>query len=158
MSAYAKVNFYYVHHVDMLFCIPMWQGRAAFGIISLSVRGPHEIATMAAVGPRAAGCRPLAYTLQQQRNGAGHKEYAYQPASRPASRPASQPADQPTNYLPNQLFNKPTISRAFYAKLKLVMYSCTHVLMYSCTHVLMYSCTHVLMYSCTHVLMPHLYQ
>ena len=66
MSAYAKVNslnikgskntylvYYYVHHVDMLFCIPMWQGRAAFCTISLSVRGPHEIAT------RAAGCRPL---------------------------------------------------------------------------------------------------
>ena len=72
MSAYAKVNslnikgskntylvYYYVHHVDMLFCIPMWQGRAAFCTISLSVRGPHEIATRATVGPRAAGCRPL---------------------------------------------------------------------------------------------------
>ena len=72
MSAYAKVNslnikgskhtylvYYNVHHVDMLFCIPMWQGRAAFCTISLSVRGPHEIATRAAVGPWAAGCRPL---------------------------------------------------------------------------------------------------
>ena len=72
MSAYAKVNslnikgskntylvYYYVHHVDMLFCIPMWQGRAAFCIISLSVCGPHEIATQAAVGPQAAGCRPM---------------------------------------------------------------------------------------------------
>ena len=72
MSAYAKVNslnikgskntylvYYYVNHVDMLFCIPMWQGRAAFCTISLSVHGPHEIATRAAVGPRAAGCRPL---------------------------------------------------------------------------------------------------
>ena len=74
MSAYAKVNslnikgskntylvYYYVHHVDMLFSIPMWQGRAAFCTISLSVHGPHEIATRAAVGPWAAGCRPLAY-------------------------------------------------------------------------------------------------
>ena len=74
MSAYAKVNslnikgskntylvYYYVHHVDMLFCIPMWQGRAAFCTISLSVRGLHEIATRAAVGPWAAGCRPLPY-------------------------------------------------------------------------------------------------
>ena len=69
MSAFAKVNikgskniylvYYYVHHVDMLFCMPMWQGRAAFCTISLSVRGPHEIATRAAVGPRATGCRPL---------------------------------------------------------------------------------------------------
>ena len=72
MSAYAKVNsliikgskntylvYYYVHRVDMLFCIPVWQGWAAFCTISLSVRGPHEIATWAAVGPRAAGCRPL---------------------------------------------------------------------------------------------------
>ena len=63
MSAYAKVNslnikgsknthlvYYYVHHVDMLFCIPMWQGRAAFCTISLSVRGPHEIATRANCG------------------------------------------------------------------------------------------------------------
>ena len=76
MSAYAKVNslnikgskntylvYYYVHHVDMLFCIPMWQGLAAFCTISLSVRWPHEIATRAAVGPRAAGCRPLFYNL-----------------------------------------------------------------------------------------------
>ena len=54
MSAYAKVNslnikgskntylvYYYVHHVDMLFCIPMWLGRAAFCTISLLVRGPQ---------------------------------------------------------------------------------------------------------------------
>ena len=72
MSAYAKVNslnikgskntylvYYYVHRMEMLFCITISRGRARLCTISPSVRGPHEIATRAAVGPRAAGCRPL---------------------------------------------------------------------------------------------------
>ena len=42
-----------------LFYISILRARAALCIISLSVRGPHEIAPRAAVGPRAAGCRPL---------------------------------------------------------------------------------------------------
>ena len=76
ISAYAKVNslnikgskntylvYYYVQNVDMLFCIPMWQGRAAFCTISLSVRGPHEIATRAAVAVADPCLRPFSKDL-----------------------------------------------------------------------------------------------
>ena len=71
MSAYVKVNslnikgskntylvYYYVHRVEMLFCITISRGRARLFTISPSVCGPHEIA------PRAAGCRPLLYAMR----------------------------------------------------------------------------------------------